>query len=384
MYRPMLILTLLFACWSSAGRAQPIPGDRVDDLGDSVQWLHGPSIPRFRAESVYVLDFWATWCPPCYPMIDRLSALAETYRDAGVVVVGIAVGSDVGVPLERFLAAEKHRIAYTIAQPKDEDELKRSLFHPAFVDPDDFFLPTLVIVDRQGRLAWLSDPADPEHGLEDALAAVVAGNHDLDALAQAARLRLAAWATKGEGLARVRMRRARGEMRQAAKHLVSLVSEMPEVFAPEAAALFLEMVCSAQEENAYDLAHSLLGDPSLLGVPELVLMNRAILFAARDGHRDFELAERIMREALRRRGGDHPDFLYGLAKVAHARGDRAQAETLRERALAAAEAQGWDEQYRRVIGSFPLEAVMAQQTRDLRRRCDAFPRGKAWRDQGTE
>ena len=39
---------------------------------------------------VTVVNFWATWCPPCREEIPELSLLQEQYRKRGVVVVGIS------------------------------------------------------------------------------------------------------------------------------------------------------------------------------------------------------------------------------------------------------------------------------------------------------
>ena len=40
---------------------------------------------------VVLVNFWATWCPPCKDEIPDLIRLQETYRDKGVQVIGIAL-----------------------------------------------------------------------------------------------------------------------------------------------------------------------------------------------------------------------------------------------------------------------------------------------------
>lgn len=40
---------------------------------------------------VVLLDFWATWCPPCRKMIPELKKVYSKYKDKGVVVIGISL-----------------------------------------------------------------------------------------------------------------------------------------------------------------------------------------------------------------------------------------------------------------------------------------------------
>ena len=41
-----------------------------------------------------VLNFWASWCPPCVQETPSLSQFAAAYKDKGVVVLGISVDKD--------------------------------------------------------------------------------------------------------------------------------------------------------------------------------------------------------------------------------------------------------------------------------------------------
>jgi len=41
--------------------------------------------------NVVVIDFWATWCPPCRNSIPHFISLYEKYKDRGFIVLGISI-----------------------------------------------------------------------------------------------------------------------------------------------------------------------------------------------------------------------------------------------------------------------------------------------------
>ena len=61
---------------------------------------------------VVILDFWATWCPPCVMEIPHFIELHEQYKDQGFAMVGISLDRQgVGV-VESFV--QKYRVNYPI------------------------------------------------------------------------------------------------------------------------------------------------------------------------------------------------------------------------------------------------------------------------------
>tara|TARA_B100000586_G_scaffold174121_1_gene127194 strand:- start:4221 stop:4751 length:531 start_codon:yes stop_codon:yes gene_type:complete len=61
--------------------------------------------------TLYILNFWATWCPPCIIEIPHLIALNHRYQDQGIVFIGISLDeSDIAV--NHFI--KKHGITYPI------------------------------------------------------------------------------------------------------------------------------------------------------------------------------------------------------------------------------------------------------------------------------
>ncbi len=91
---------------------------------------------------VVILDFWATYCPPCIEEIPHLKALKEKYGDE-LYLVGLHVGGEEDKPkVPEFV--EKLKINYPLAYP--EDALT------SFVFGADSAIPQTAIFDREGRL----------------------------------------------------------------------------------------------------------------------------------------------------------------------------------------------------------------------------------------
>src|SRR5215475_9227812 len=70
----------------NAGDAAPEFRIRTDD-GRTV------SLPNFGGK-LLILNFWATWCPPCVQETPSLSQFAAAYAPKGVVVLGVSVDKD--------------------------------------------------------------------------------------------------------------------------------------------------------------------------------------------------------------------------------------------------------------------------------------------------
>jgi thiol-disulfide isomerase/thioredoxin len=92
---------------------------------------------------VLVLDFYATWCPPCRDSVPHLIGLQNKYQGQGLVVVGLNVGGPADEQKVPEFAKE-FGIQYTLARPDDD--------LASFLVGDENAIPQTFVFDRQGQL----------------------------------------------------------------------------------------------------------------------------------------------------------------------------------------------------------------------------------------
>lgn len=91
---------------------------------------------------VVILDFWATYCPPCIEEIPHLMELKQTYGD-DLVLIGLHVGGEEDRPkVPEFV--EKLKIDYPLATPED--------LLTSFIFGQESAIPQTAIFDRSGKL----------------------------------------------------------------------------------------------------------------------------------------------------------------------------------------------------------------------------------------
>jgi peroxiredoxin len=114
---------------------KPVP---IDDF--EAQALGGPSIKLSSLRGkIVLLNFWATWCPPCRAEMPAIQALWEKTKDKAFTVMGISLGEAEGT-VKEFIS--KHGYGY-----------------PVFLDPTGELgaafnarsIPTTYLIDKSGK-----------------------------------------------------------------------------------------------------------------------------------------------------------------------------------------------------------------------------------------
>jgi thiol-disulfide isomerase/thioredoxin len=163
--RPLLLLVFVggvLLLWAASRYARQYPGSGPEaeatvssDVKTTLRFFRNPatvaaftlrdldgrdiSPASFRGK-VVIINFWATWCPPCRAEIPDLIALQTKYRDQ-LQIIGISEDEESAETVKRF--ATEHKMNYPIVMTTRD--LERSF-------PGVSALPTSFIVDRDARV----------------------------------------------------------------------------------------------------------------------------------------------------------------------------------------------------------------------------------------
>jgi thiol-disulfide isomerase/thioredoxin len=91
---------------------------------------------------VVLLNFWATWCPPCKAEVPWFEEFQRTYANQGLVIIGISMDEDGWKVVRPYMEATK--INYRVAIGDDALAQKYGRVES---------LPETLLIDRDGRIA---------------------------------------------------------------------------------------------------------------------------------------------------------------------------------------------------------------------------------------
>jgi cytochrome c biogenesis protein CcmG, thiol:disulfide interchange protein DsbE len=119
---------------------------RIVDVGDkapefAVTTNTGRRITRNDfGGKLLVLNFWATWCPPCIEEMPSLNQFARELGPSGVVVLGVSIDKNENA-YHRFV--ERENLAFPVARDANAD---------IPTEYGTFRWPETYIIDRNGKV----------------------------------------------------------------------------------------------------------------------------------------------------------------------------------------------------------------------------------------
>src|SRR5687767_1563358 len=125
----LMSLRTLTASLVAAAALQLASAAQTLGLGDKAPpikvaaFLQGDPVTAFEKGKPYVVEFWATWCPPCIKSIPHINSLAAKYKQQGLTVIGVDIWENDPPKVEAFVKKMGADMTYTVArdqlQPDD-------------------------------------------------------------------------------------------------------------------------------------------------------------------------------------------------------------------------------------------------------------------------
>ena len=142
----LLIWLAVLAATPAAAESENLkPVKGVVTAGDFVAVdLQGRAM-RFGTlrDKVVLLNFWATWCPPCRKEMPSMERLHQAYKDRGLVVLGLSQDQASARTVQTFV--DELRVTFPIWHDRD------GLVGRQYSIPG---VPTSYLIGMDGRIAY--------------------------------------------------------------------------------------------------------------------------------------------------------------------------------------------------------------------------------------
>jgi len=130
----LLVVALVAGCTKKSDQLTAAPDFTLQDLsGKNLR------LSDYKGK-VVLLDFWATWCPPCRATIPGIERLHKAYLDKGLTVLAISVDEGGWDSVQSFLT--EYGITYPVLKGTEDVATKYMVRS----------IPTLILVDKNGNL----------------------------------------------------------------------------------------------------------------------------------------------------------------------------------------------------------------------------------------
>jgi len=130
----IVLLVLFTGCTSKekGNATAAAPDFTLEDLSGKKVRLSG------LKGSVVLVEFWATWCPPCRTSIPGLERLHKEYGGKGLTILAISVDEGGWDKVKDFIA--EHKATYTVLKGTEDVSSRYQVR----------MIPAMYLVDKQG------------------------------------------------------------------------------------------------------------------------------------------------------------------------------------------------------------------------------------------
>lgn len=129
-------------------------------------WTDGK--PRALADlrgKVVFLDFWGDWCAPCLDALPSLERLRAKYEPRGVAFVSIHTPGGDPETIRKLFAFKKVALVSAVDEPRKPDDNSRNGATADRYGVGGY--PTILLIDRDGKVAFPTDGAEFKAKVEE-------------------------------------------------------------------------------------------------------------------------------------------------------------------------------------------------------------------------
>src|SRR3990172_7226006 len=138
------------------------------------EWVRGDAVnlAKDAAKKIHMVEFWATWCPPCKASVPLLTQFQKKHAK-DLVIIGVTDPDpyrNSPTEIKEFVKEQGKNMMYTVALDDNGATSK------AYLPSEMVGIPYASLVGRDGRVVWEGSPLDPSW--EKVIPEVIAGSDD--------------------------------------------------------------------------------------------------------------------------------------------------------------------------------------------------------------
>ena len=150
------------------------PTLKVGDPAPKLQtgkWVQGEPVKDFQKGKAYLVEFWATWCPPCRASIPHLNEVYKKFKDKGLIVIGQDCWERDESAVAPFVKKMGDKMTYRVALDDKSSNKNGQMAKTWMEAADRKGIPSAFLVNTKGVISWIGHPMElKESEIEDALA----------------------------------------------------------------------------------------------------------------------------------------------------------------------------------------------------------------------
>ncbi len=295
------------------------------------KWIQGEPVTIFDTNHIYILNFWATWGAPSREAIPHLNALAEKFKDKGVIVIGQDIW-DEDDAVAPFVKKMGDQMTYRIALDDKSRIVEGFMSQHWWKRGAGHGIPCAIIVNQQGRIAWIGHPMNLKEPL---INDILSGHYDVDQAAATYAKDQQLLAKCNEISSRLYVALKQKQWDAAAATMDELTAADPRLKKSYGDIRFQILLGQKKYKAAYALARSL----SDAQPDDNELQNSlAWTIVSQDGveQRNLALAQKCADRAVKATNSKDPAILDTLARLQFMTGKKAEAIATEQAALSIA------------------------------------------------